>query len=571
MVLGIWFSVAGFLDIPVHARKTLPDTNTVLKPAEPVNSGSRFKQFRQFVGSDTPLTKQHVHRQKQNVTVMPVVSSSGVTEASEKPAVQFSWGQAIQGAFTPMSPEETLHHWWTQLEDPTLNRLVTHLLQNNLTLKALAYDLQATDQQVRIRKAPLFPKVVFNPSANRAKYGTNSIGFLRGKAFTQYSFPIQVTQQLDYLGMSLNGYQVLKLQRDAQALQLQATHHALVSELVRLYIRLQSTESQLQVLVSQYQTQQAMVAVLQARTHTGVERQEEGLAEAQSMLNQYFASYQALWRQYHQYRQEMAVLLSEVPESSGFQNILPLSSCRDTLLSEDVLQAPPREESEVEPPSLCGMNAYGLARLHPPSTLPLGSPEALLSQRPDLKAAELLLTAQELTAKIAKKDLFPRLSLSADFGLYTFNPAHLWSLDSAFYNLGLALSQSLFEGGAKLATLKQQRLQWQSLFEDYRKQTLQAYKEVTTSATGVLRESQRVTALQAAYETQYAKVHSIEARYQSGVVTKVSVLHALQTLATLKQSCLKAQEAYLTQWAWTYQSLGASLTPVTTLSPNMGS
>ncbi len=55
----------------------------------------------------------------------------------------------------------------------------------------------------------------------------------------------------------------------------------------------------------------------------------------------------------------------------------------------------------------------------------MGIPSQLLENRPDIRQAELELSASKLDVKVAKADFYPRLDISASFGYQAFNPKFL--------------------------------------------------------------------------------------------------------------------------------------------------
>lgn len=52
-----------------------------------------------------------------------------------------------------------------------------------------------------------------------------------------------------------------------------------------------------------------------------------------------------------------------------------------------------------------------------PESLPVGLPSGLLERRPDIRAAEQQLIAEHARVKVAYTNMFPRLSLTGQFGL----------------------------------------------------------------------------------------------------------------------------------------------------------
>ncbi len=64
-----------------------------------------------------------------------------------------------------------------------------------------------------------------------------------------------------------------------------------------------------------------------------------------------------------------------------------------------------------------------------------GIPSQLLSNRPDIKQAEMEMTAAKLDVKVAKANFYPSFTITAGAGLQAFNPAFLVNPESMIYSL----------------------------------------------------------------------------------------------------------------------------------------
>jgi len=71
-----------------------------------------------------------------------------------------------------------------------------------------------------------------------------------------------------------------------------------------------------------------------------------------------------------------------------------------------------------------------------PSMVNTGIPSQLLSNRPDIKQAELELEAAKLDVKVARAEFYPSLAITAAIGFNAFNPSYLFTLpESLLYSL----------------------------------------------------------------------------------------------------------------------------------------
>ena len=88
-----------------------------------------------------------------------------------------------------------------------------------------------------------------------------------------------------------------------------------------------------------------------------------------------------------------------------------------------------------------------------PNTIQSGIPSQLLSNRPDIRQAELDLMAAKLDIKVAKARFYPTLGISAGVGFQAFNPSFLIKApESLLYGLAGDLAAPLINRNAIKAT-----------------------------------------------------------------------------------------------------------------------
>lgn len=114
-----------------------------------------------------------------------------------------------------------------------------------------------------------------------------------------------------------------------------------------------------------------------------------------------------------------------------------------------------------------------------PATVKTGIPAQLLSNRPDIKQAELELEAAKLDVKVARAEFYPSLDISATLGLNAFKPSYLTKLpESMMYSLVGELAAPLINKSAIKAEFNTANAhQIQALYE-YDKRLLNAYLDV---------------------------------------------------------------------------------------------
>lgn len=113
-----------------------------------------------------------------------------------------------------------------------------------------------------------------------------------------------------------------------------------------------------------------------------------------------------------------------------------------------------------------------------PNEIQAGIPVDLLSHRPDIKLAELQLSANKLDVAVAKARFYPTIGISAGIGLRAFNPVYLVRPQSILANLAGDLVAPLINKNAITAEyLNANAKQTQAVIE-YERTVLAAYIDV---------------------------------------------------------------------------------------------
>nr|MBC7613795.1 TolC family protein [Pseudopedobacter sp.] len=121
-----------------------------------------------------------------------------------------------------------------------------------------------------------------------------------------------------------------------------------------------------------------------------------------------------------------------------------------------------------------------------PQSINVGIPSQLLANRPDIKQAELNLTAAKLDVKIARAEFYPSLDISAALGLQAFKASYLTKLpESMLYSLaGNLVGPLINRNGIKAEFFNANSRQLQALY-NYQLTVLNAYLEVSTQLSNI--------------------------------------------------------------------------------------
>jgi outer membrane protein TolC len=105
-------------------------------------------------------------------------------------------------------------------------------------------------------------------------------------------------------------------------------------------------------------------------------------------------------------------------------------------------------------------------------------PSQLLSNRPDIRQAELELAAAKLDVQVAKANFYPSFSLNAGIGFQAYNPLYLIKPESILYNLAGEVVGPLVNKNAIKATYFNANAQQIKAVYNYERSILNAHIEV---------------------------------------------------------------------------------------------
>ncbi len=121
-----------------------------------------------------------------------------------------------------------------------------------------------------------------------------------------------------------------------------------------------------------------------------------------------------------------------------------------------------------------------------PGVIQTGIPSQLLENRPDIRQAELELSAAKIDVQVAKANFYPSLGLSADVGLRAFNPIYLGSLpESLIASLVGDLAGPLINKNAIKATYYTANARQIQAIYTYERTVLNAYIEVINQLSNI--------------------------------------------------------------------------------------
>jgi NodT family efflux transporter outer membrane factor (OMF) lipoprotein len=190
------------------------------------------------------------------------------------------------------------------------------------------------------------------------------------------------------------------------------------------------------------------------------------------------------------------------------------------------------------------------------TSLPVG----LISQRPDLGAAERALAAASADIGSAEASRYPRLSLTGSIS-YGFVRLSGKSNEASSWAFGPALSVPLFDAGKRKAAVSSAEARYDEALANYRQAVRTAVKEVEQALVSLDSAARREADARAAAENSQRYYNAVEANWRSGGAGLLTLEEARRTAIAAEQALIALQRDRVLNWVSLYKALGGDWRP----------
>jgi len=416
--------------------------------------------------------------------------------------------------------KEIASQWWTLFQSRALDDLINQAFVNNPSLAAAQAALRQAEENRRAAFGTLLPAVDASAAASRQQVTGASSGQSGVKIdpFNLYNASVAVSYTLDIFGGSRRELEALQSQIDYQRFVLEGTYLSLSSNIVTTVVREASVREQIRATQEILALQQRQLGTVERQFQLGAVSLADVLAQ-RSQLAQTQAGLPPLEKELTQTRHQLAILTGRFPSEAA-------------------------------------MPKFDLLSLSLPRELPVSLPSDLVKQRPDIRAAEALLHAASAQVGVATADLYPRITLSANYGSQANKTGDLFTGPAALWSLGGQLLQPVFHGGSLNAKRRAAIAAYDQAGAQYRATVLQAFGNVADTLKALETDAQTLAAQAVAADAAGESLEMSEKQFKAGAVSYLTLLIAQrqyqQTLITLAQ----AQAQRYADTAALFQALG---------------
>ena len=188
--------------------------------------------------------------------------------------------------------------------------------------------------------------------------------------------------------------------------------------------------------------------------------------------------------------------------------------------------------------------------------VPVGLPSELLTQRPDIKAAEHDLLAANANIGVAKAAFYPSISLTANAGTASADLSNLFDSGSGTWSFVPSINLPIFNMGRNQANLDVAQSQQEIALTSYEQTIQQAFKEVSDALADREGYMHQLDALNDLYQSNELSFTLSDARFQKGADSYLQVLDAQRNWYSAGQQLILGKQAYLASQIHLYKALG---------------
>jgi NodT family efflux transporter outer membrane factor (OMF) lipoprotein len=439
-------------------------------------------------------------------------SINPVATARPELATPMAWREAPSGIGFPEA------EWWRGFQSPDLVTLVQQARAGNQDLEAAVQRMAQADALVRVAGSPLLPSLdATADAAVSERNGANTRRIYGGGLSSRWEVDLWGRNR-DALAAEKARALSDRFDRDALALSLDAG-------VADTYLLLVAARERRRIAAANLEAAERVLALVAVRVANGAASPLE-LAQQRAAVARQRATLPPLDLATRQAEHALAVLLSRAPGS--------LAPNSDRL---EALSAP---------------------------TVPAGLPSELLLRRPDLARAEANLAAAAGDVSVARKALYPSITLTVFGGAESPNLASLlngnWLTSAA-----TGLTAPIFSGGFLRGRLAFAEARQKELVALYRAAAYGAFADVEDALAATQARTLELSLSEQAAEAARTAATLAEAQYREGAIDLLALLvsqraafDAEDALAVARRERLRAAVALFRALGGGWRAPGAA-------------
>jgi NodT family efflux transporter outer membrane factor (OMF) lipoprotein len=414
--------------------------------------------------------------------------------------------------WTPAKPAQIANEqWWSIYDDPVLSSLEQQVEVSNQNVKAAVATYYAAREAVGVDRGGFFPDIGLGATATHSG-GQGSLnsavtGFLPSTSTTRtvYEADANVSWDLDIWGKLRREVESDVAKAQADAADIAAARLSAQDTLAQDYFQLRAAEQEMRILTTTVQDYKVSLQIAQNQVNAGTTTLAD-VYSARTQLEDTIAQENSVELTRDEMEHAIAVLIGKAPS----QVSLPQGEFTSTV-----------------------------------PVVPAGLPSQMLLRRPDVAAAERALESANAQIGVAEAAWFPDVTLSGSGGYEGSSLSTLFRASNLVWSFGPSLAETLFNGGARLAQIRENRALYDSAVAAYRETVLSAFQQVENDlATLRHLQTEYTQDLAAVVDAERSAALTLN-QYRAGTVAYSSVIVAQTALFSAQITALSVQSQRL--------------------------
>ncbi len=405
--------------------------------------------------------------------------------------------------------------WWAQFDDGLLSQLIEIAQRENPTLAQATARIAQARASIGVARSQLWPAVDANLRATRSSTELPPVAGTQ----TTGSASLDASWEIDLFGAARSNLAAAVARADSARSQWHDARVSLAAEVAQSYIGLRACEAVAEVFQEDADSLRQTAGLVQQKVEAGFDAPANGAlarASAAEAANRVVAQ-----RADCDLAVKQLVALTAQPEADLRQRL-----------------------------------AERHARLPRPAGFAVDVvPARLLSQRPDVAAAEYNVAAASADVGAAQADRYPRLALAGSVGLNVLRFGGQ-TFDGQAWSIGPILGLPLFDAGRRRSVVEGSEGRYDEAVAAYRERVLAAVREVEESLVRLDAAERREgdAALAASGYAEYFA--AAQTQWEVGTGSLLDLELARRSALAASANLVLVQRERVTAWVALYKAVG---------------
>jgi NodT family efflux transporter outer membrane factor (OMF) lipoprotein len=408
--------------------------------------------------------------------------------------------------------------WWTAFKSRELSGLVERAQGYNHDIAAAVARIDQADAQLRATQTLFLPSGGFDANRTSFRQSAAAVGApvkLPGQHVSQID--ISAAYQIDFWGKNAALVRASEATALSSRFNRDVVELTVVATVINTYFQVLFAQDQLRIYQDNLRVARSIREIINKRLDAGTSTRID-LAQQDYVVAQLESIIPQIRTVLAQNDLTLGVLVGEVPEKIA-------------------------------------VRGGSLERLKVPAVDP-GLPSELLLQRPDIRRAELQLSAASSTLASAKVSLLPSFSLTGQRGYESAVLKTLITPQAIFYNVAANATQPIFDLPNLLAQIALQEGVEKELLERYRQAILSGFTDVERALVSVRESAQQERLTRNSLTIAQRSYDLSESQLNAGNIDLTTMLNIQRTLFEAQSAVINARLLRFQAALNLYQALG---------------